>query len=210
MSEVRYTAAWVPDDDPHRDWEDAAKLAVAWVLQQAKQEGATPLLVTPTQNQWNTGVNSITRFAHAYPATTLRSGREQARRGPGPVLVYAPDFETLDLAVGYARGSCLAVIETRATPLIGWAMEARAVNLLTGEVTADTRTDSQRETLERVRVNGNNGWTRGFGQNQTMRILQGTYGRDGLTKDIILGTMLAKGRHGKAVDRLGKLLDRLA
>jgi hypothetical protein len=26
-----YRAAWVPDDDPHRPWDDAAALAVEWI-----------------------------------------------------------------------------------------------------------------------------------------------------------------------------------
>ncbi|MER5424366.1 hypothetical protein [Streptosporangium roseum] len=210
MSTINYTAAWVPDDDPHRDWDDAARLAVAWVLEQAGREGATPLLVTPHQSQWNAGVESITWFAGAYPATTPRSGRERAGSGQGPVLVYVPDVDTLQLAVRYARGSALAVVETVSTPLIGWAMEAKAINLLTGEVTPDTRSDSQRELLERVHSYGNNGWTRGFGREQTLRALRGIYERDGLTKDVILGAMAAKGHNGKAVDRLGEVLDTLA
>ncbi|MEV6986508.1 hypothetical protein AB0M95_35340 [Sphaerisporangium sp. NPDC051017] len=210
MTDVGYTAAWVPDDDPHRDWEDAAKAAVAWTLEQAAPEGATPLLVTPHQNQWNAGVDSITWFANTYPATTPRSSGRRAGVGQGPVLVYVPDFDTLHMAASYARSYCLAVVETASTPLIGWAMETEAINLLTGEVTPDIRSDSQREVIERVHFYGNNGWTRGFGRDQTKRILRETYGRDGLTRDIVLGAMAAKDHNGKALNRLGELLDTLA
>ncbi|WP_214107267.1 hypothetical protein [Acrocarpospora catenulata] len=210
MSNIGYIAAWVPDDDPHRDWEDAAKLAIAWVLEQAAQEGASPLLVTPHQNQWKAGVESITWFANTYPAITPRSSRQRVSRGQGPVLVYVPDFGTLTLAANYARGSSLAVVETASTPLIGWAMETKAVNLLTGQATPETRTNSQREVLERVHFHGNNGWTRGFGRDQTTRILRGAYGREGLTRDVVLGAMAAKGHNSKAVGRLGELLDGLA
>ncbi|MEU0521964.1 hypothetical protein [Streptosporangium sp. NPDC006007] len=180
------------------------------MLEQAKQEGSTPLLVTPTQQQWDTGGESITWFANAYPAITPRSSRQRARSGPGPVLAYVPDFGLLHLAARYARGSALAVVETTSTPLIGWAMETGAINLLTGQATPDTLRDSQRELLERVHRNGNNGWTRGFGRDQTLRALRGAYGQDGLTKDIILGTMAAKGHNGKAVERLDEVLDTLA
>lgn len=89
-------------------------------------------------------------------------------------------------------------------------MEAGAINLLTGQATPDTLSNSQRELLERVHRNGNNGWTRGFGRDQTLRALRGAYGQDGLTKDIILGTMVAKGHNGKAVNRLDDALDALA
>ncbi|MFF0249904.1 hypothetical protein [Streptosporangium sandarakinum] len=207
MAEIQYTAAWVPDDDPHRDWEEAAQLAVAWVLEQAAREGATPLLVTPTQGQWSSGTESIARFARAYPATTPRSGRDRAGSGHGPVLVYVPDLATLHLAARRAHGSALAVIETEETPLIGWAMETGAVNLLTGEATPDTRSDHQRELLERIHFYGNNGWTRGFGHDQTRRILRS---ERGLAKDVILGAMAAKGHDGKAVERLSALLDTMA
>ncbi|MFF4989724.1 hypothetical protein ACFY19_21210 [Streptosporangium saharense] len=210
MPTLKYTAAWVPDDDPHRDWDEAARLAVAWLLEQATREGASPLLVTPTQNQWHAGVESITWFARTYSATTPRSSHQRVGSGPGPVLAYVPDFDTLHLAARCAQGSTLAVVETEETPLIGWAMEVGAINLLTGEVTPDTRSSDQRELLERVHRNGNNGWTSGFGRDQTLRALRGVYGRDGLTKDIILGAMAAKGHRGKAVDRLGEALDTLA
>ncbi|WP_267904595.1 hypothetical protein [Streptomyces apocyni] len=39
MTMVTYTAAWVPDDDPERSWGEAADVAVAWLLEQARVLG---------------------------------------------------------------------------------------------------------------------------------------------------------------------------
>jgi len=41
-------AAWVPDDDPHRPWDEAADLAANWIWERSDIEEATPLLVTNT------------------------------------------------------------------------------------------------------------------------------------------------------------------
>jgi hypothetical protein len=92
--------------------------------------------------------NSFTVRENAHSATTLRSGR--SFRHSGPVLAYVPDYEMMDLATEVASDASLAVVETIEYPLMGWAMEVRAIDLVTGEDTPDTRTDSQRRELDRV------------------------------------------------------------
>jgi hypothetical protein len=42
-------AAWVPDDDPHRPWEEAADLAAGWLWERSEIEGVEPCLVTNVQ-----------------------------------------------------------------------------------------------------------------------------------------------------------------
>jgi hypothetical protein len=187
MTEVNYTAAWVPDNDPERGWDEAAEPVVEWVLGEAERQGAEPLLVTPTQNQWSAGPDVIAWFARTYAATTPRSAH--ARGGRGPVLVYVPDYHTMYLAANYARGSSLAVVETISSPLIGWAMQAKALDLLQGEVTPDTRTESVCTELDRIHFYGNNGWTTGFGKDQATQILRDLL-RDGeVDPAVILGYM---------------------
>lgn len=205
MTTANYTAAWVPDDDETRPWDDAAELAAEWILREAAQQGARPVLVTPTQSQWDCGVKIITRFAQQYAALTPRS----KGFAKGPTLAYVPDYEGMELAANVARSSSLAVVETVSYPLLGWAMEVGALNLLTNEPTPDTRTDSQRKLLDRIHFYGNNGWTTGFGKNQTTRILQDT-NAEGMACDVILGSMVAKGHGKKAIERLGVIVDKLA
>jgi hypothetical protein len=207
VTDTEYNAAWVPDDDPERSWDDAAAPAVEWTLQEAKRQGAEPLLVTPTQSQWTSGADSIRWFAQRYAATTPRSKRPGG--GIGPVVVYVPDYDTVHLAAGYARGSSLAVIESVSHPLIGWAMETKALNLITMQPTADTRSAEQLKALESIHFNGNNGWSRGFGQDQAKRVLSDMQAKGILDRDMVLGTMVARGHYGDSVERLGKVIDRL-
>lgn len=118
MTAPAYTAAWVPDDDPERPWDDAANLAVDWILSEAGRLEIAPLLVTPTQHRWSSGAESIRWFAQHHTATTPRS--DWRSRSAGPVLAYVPDYHTFELAARQARGSSLAVVESVSNPLRGW------------------------------------------------------------------------------------------
>lgn len=201
-----YTAAWVPEDEL-RSWDDAAHPAIEWVLQQAEQQKRRPILVTPTQHQWNAGTRRITWFANNLPATTPRS--KQASSFRRPALAFVPDYETMELAMRYANGSSLAVIETRTSPLIGWAMEMKALDLVTSEVTPDTRSEYERDELERLHFYGNNGWSSGFGKDQGTRILRDLIRESDTTPAVILGYMLAKGHSSDAITGLAKLIRKL-
>lgn len=202
-----YTAAWVPDDDPERSWDEAAERAVSWLLEQAHALGGRPLLVTPTQQQWQAGPDVIRQFVQTHEATTSRSRSAGFRQRP--VVAYVPDYGDMYLAASYARDSVLAVVESRTAPLIGWAMEVHAVDLATGAVTADTRSPHQRSELERIDGYGNNGWTRGFGADRSASILDGLLRQDGIDADIILGHMVARGHDGRSIAHLKKIIERV-
>ncbi|MGC4959694.1 hypothetical protein ACLQ2P_41410 [Actinomadura citrea] len=129
-------------------------------LAEAERQGAEPLLVTTQQDTQRDGPEAIVSFARRYTATTpggergeggVRGGR---RRAPGPVLAFLPDYRAMELALLYARGSSLAVVEFPADPLTGWAIETGALNLLTGQPTPDHRTERQREALDRIHTYG--------------------------------------------------------
>jgi hypothetical protein len=199
MTDIRYTAAWVPDDAEHRPWDVAFALAANWIEGQSGQ----PLLITPP-NQQN-AIPAITRFANTHSATTLRSGR--SFRHSGPVLAYMPDYEMMDLATEVASDASLAVVETIEYPMMGWAMQVRAIDLVTGEVTPDTRTDAQRRELDQVFFYGNNGWAPALDRERATSVLQPLLGEPGMSKDIILGHMIAKGASGKGVAQLAKVID---
>lgn len=208
MTNATYTAAWVPHDDPERSLDDAAEQAVEWVLGEAQRQEAQPLLLTPTKQASTAGPDVIRRFAAKYPTTTPRSSRPDRGRG-GPVLAYVPDYDMMQLAATYARNSSLAVVESATHPLVGWAMEVGALNLFTGETTRNAWTESQRADLERIHFYGNNGWTRGFGQDQATQILRDLREEGSLTPEFILGSMVAKGHHGEAIEQLSEIINRV-
>lgn len=204
-----YNAAWVPFEDPFSGWDAAAEPAVAWVLAEAERQGTEPLLVTTQKDTQRGGPEAIVSFARRYPATTpggegsVRGGR---RRAPGPVLAFLPDYRAMELAVLYARGSSLAVVEFPTDRLTGWAIETGAVNLLTGQPTPDHRTERQREALDRIHAYGNNGW--GGRAEGAVRALQDLQRADPLDPDVIVGAMLARGHGWQSLRDLAALIEK--
>ena len=121
-------AAWVPDDDPERPWDEAAALAAVWIWERSQVEEVRPLLVTNTfQNA--RGITCLEEIARSGGQATPQ-GKQQFERGP--VLAFVPDERTLKLALDLARGYSLAVVETVSFPLAEWAAGAGAINLLDG------------------------------------------------------------------------------
>ncbi len=200
-----YKAAWVPDDDPRRPWDDALEPAIDWVEEQCLEQNAPALLVTITQHVLSAGPPALADFAARHAATTPRGARAGSRGSP--VLVYVPDEVTFLLAARYARHSALCVVESSQTPLIGWAMETGAINLLTGEPTMDNRPEELQEAMETLLSYGNNGWTRGFGADAARRILTDLRSKGLLDRDTILGYVLAHDVSSESVKRLEKLIE---
>ncbi|OHV54486.1 hypothetical protein BCD48_44535 [Pseudofrankia sp. BMG5.36] len=124
------------------------------------------------------------------------------------MLAYVPDYQTMQLAIRYARGGALAVIEGFTTPLCGWAIEVGALDLLENLVTPDLRSAHLRSALDRIHFYGNNGWTNGFGKDATVRLLHDIVEQNELDQDLILGFMLAHGHHHKSIEHLARIIEK--
>jgi len=199
-----YRAAWVPELEGW-DWDDAAELAVEWVERECGQQHMRGLLVTATRDSGDS-VPALMRFAQRHDQATPRSRSRIDRRCP--VLVYVPDTKALDFAAGIARGSSLCAVEGF-TRLGGWAREAGAVDL-TGRAPVPAPLDPRlTEALDRLHFYGNNGWTRGFGQDQARRVLEQLRVAGLLDRDATTGAMLARGHGSEAVKRLRELIDKV-
>ena len=202
-----YRAAWVPQRE-QMDWDEAVAVAVDWIEQQcADQGGRRALLITHTKD--HLGQGALASFASRHDWTTPRSQHRVRMQRGRPVLAYVPDAKVLDVAVSYARGWSLCAVEGFAYPLAGWAQAAGAIDLLSGE-TAAPADQAMSQALDGLHFYGNNGWTRGFGANQTLRKLATMRDVGQLNKQLILGGMLARGHGHKAVARLGVLIDKVA
>jgi hypothetical protein len=138
-------AAWVPDDDPERPWDEAIAPAARWLWECSEAEGAPPLLVSNTQSVSGWGYGDLDEIARAGGHATPQ-GRTRYDRGP--VFAFVPDERSLHFAMDLARGYSLAVVEGSLTPLAEWAAGAGAVNLLTGEVTKSVIPDEVRKDLD--------------------------------------------------------------
>lgn len=199
-------AAWVPDDDPERPWDEAADLAADWIWERSEIEGVTPLLVTNTfQNA--VGIDCLEEIAREGGQATPQ-GKQRFDRGP--VLAYVPDERTLKLALNLARGYSLAVVETVSFPLAEWAAGAGAVNLLDGSTSSSSLPDDVKADLDHaVFFGGNNGWTgqheKEHARNHLVRHVQA--GR--LAPEQAASYVMARGVSDKGAKRLRLLLEKV-
>ncbi|WP_327321132.1 hypothetical protein OG735_00385 [Streptomyces sp. NBC_01210] len=202
-------AAWVPDDDPERDWEIAADLAVAWVRQECAEQGAVGVLVLNAFGV-EQQIPSLRRLAAEHAVTTPRASRDRVARGKGPVLAYVPDERTLDFAASLARGSSLAIVESvHGFPLEGWACQLGAIDLTRPDEQPEQLDSELADAIDRLDFHKNNGFGDQFGKQQAQRILQDLRDAGLLERDIVLGALAAKGASDRAVRNIGKLIDAL-
>jgi hypothetical protein len=196
-----YRAAWVPDDDPQRPWDDAAALAADWIWAQADDISSTPMLVT-FSFQNGERIDALQGLEHV---TTRSPGSVTGLVGR-PVLAYVPEARTLALAHRHARNAALCVVESVSFPLHGWAREVGAVNLLNGDRLQ--RLDSfANELLEHLQFIGNNGWGDQFGKRDATCLLPSI--REHVDRAEVLGYVLAHGAHDRSVTNLEKIMDKL-
>lgn len=199
-------AAWVPDDDPERPWEDAADLAAEWIWERSEIEGVTPLLVTNTfQNA--VGIGCLDEIARQGGKATPQ-GKKRFDRSS--VLAYVPDERTLKLALDLARGYSLAVVETVSFPLAEWAAGTGAINLLDGNASSSSILDDVKADLDHaVFFGGNNGWT-GPHEKQHARTHLARHVQAGrLTPGQAASYVMSQGASDKGAKRLRSLLEKV-
>ncbi|MFX1760811.1 hypothetical protein [Rhodococcus sp. As11] len=199
-------AAWVPDDNPERPWDEAAGLAADWIWERSETEGVEPLLVTNTlQKAW--GIERLEEIIQAGGQATPQSKKRFDR---GPVLAYVPDERTLNLALDLARGYSIAVVETVSFPLAEWAAGVGAVNLLDGSASAGNLSDVVIADLDHaVFFGGNNGWTgsheKTHARNHLVRHVQAGL----ITPEQAASYVMAVGVSGRGATRLRRLLEKV-
>lgn len=149
-------AAWVPDNDPQRPWDEAIALAAEWIWERSEAEELPPVLVSNTIDSaaaMGADLDDIVRAGgHATPGS-------RTRYVPGPALAFAPDERSLHFAMNLARGHSLALVEGRFS-LAEWAAHAKAIDLLTGQTTTPQISEDVRRDLDfAILDGGRNGWT---------------------------------------------------
>lgn len=197
--------AWVPDNDPTRDWEVAARLASNWVDDRCHREGATGVLVTNTMDYL--GVGALEMFARRHTRTSRRAGRSRVASGVGPVLAYVPHGEELEFAMNLARNSALAVVETVSFPLLGWASWFEAWDLVRNMPTPPLP-ETIKEHVERLSFYGNNGFGDDFGKRQALSILEHLDVSAGHLEAFLPGAAIAAGVSARGARKLGRLIEK--
>jgi hypothetical protein len=188
--------AWVPEAET-RPLDEAAAFAGAWLRQQARDYGDRIGVVTPVIQEYM--IDDVDRLGWK---TSRRSGRERVPDGTLGVLAYVPGWDELEFATGLARDGSLVAVEETLTPLEGWARWHQAVDLITGEVT-EPLADDLRTVVERLKFYGNNGFARGFGRDQALRVVRDVPAD---AHGLVLGALLAAGQRSSGVKRLADLL----
>ena len=200
MTYALRAAAWVPAV-PGRDVGEATRLAVVWTERQCWREHARAIVVTSTRDQFE--VPELAEFSKQHSHVTRRS--QQRLAGEVPVLVYLPDADDLDFAVHLAGSSSLAVVESGAFALRGWAAWLEALDLVSGEPTPGL-VEVTKGALERLVFYGNNAFDDDFGKERARAVLAELRGRGKLDRDLLLGAALAAGLSAHAVKNLGRLM----
>ncbi|GAA0704942.1 hypothetical protein GCM10010193_69970 [Kitasatospora atroaurantiaca] len=200
--EVTYQAAWVPDDDPHRPWEEALALAAEWVADRCEAENALAVLVTNAFN--SPSYPAVLARLGGYDHVTPRSSAQIA--GERPTLAFVPVPKAMDLAVHLARNSSLAVVESRNLyPLSAWARGVGAINLLDPDGAIAPLDARLAEAVEDLHMCGNNGYVDNYGKRDAKRILAGLKQQGILDIDEIVGAVSARGIRHEAAARLREL-----
>ncbi|MEV0112802.1 hypothetical protein AB0H77_06035 [Streptomyces sp. NPDC050844] len=199
-------AAWVPDDDPEREWQVAADLAVSWVEQEARAQDAAAVLVLNAFGA-EQHVPVLRSFAQRHSVTTPRAGRDRVGSGIGPVLAYVPDARTLDFATGLARNSSLAVVESVGLlPLGGWAAHLTALDLTRPGGESPALDDRLAEALDRLKFYGNNAYGPSFDRQQATRVLSDLHSAGLLDREVVISARAARGVSPAGLDRLRQLI----
>lgn len=188
--------AWVPEHET-RPWNKAAAYAGAWLRQQARDHGDRIGAVTPVMQDYM--IPDVDQLGWK---TSRRASRDRIPRGTLGVLAYVPTFDELEFATGLARGGSLVAVEGFGEKLVGWARWHRALDLVSGQA-ADPLSDEFVEVVNRVKFYGNNGFTRGFGRDQALRVLRDVPAD---AHELLLGALLAAGQGSTGVKRLSELL----
>jgi hypothetical protein len=195
--------AWVPDDDEHRDWDDATAYASEWIEQQARLEGVP--IVVATNAMDIAGFGAVGSLARQHAHVSRRASRDRVPRGRRGVLAYVPYVEELDFAMDLAQHSAIVVVETVGFPIAGWAAWLGATNLLTGGRTPPLVAPLHK-AVERLAFYGNNGFDT-FGKQQARRIVDDLSASvPDLDGSLITSAALAAGCSPRAVKKLGELL----
>lgn len=180
------------------------ELAVQWVEDWTRENGGEPRLVTVTFGP-ERAYPRLNDIARKGGHITVRS-RIKLSPTPGAVVAFEPDRKALGVALHLARTDALCVIESPATRVRGWAAAAGAVDLRTGTGTTLIGSGLD-DAVETILWHGHDGWSAGYGRDQTRRVVRGLREAGLLDKAAILAAAKDAGKGTGPVRRLNLLID---
>jgi len=223
---TEYAAAWVPEEFDGLDRRHNAALAVAWIEEQEarlRERGHLFVAQKGDFERWRDDRPAIDEWVKG-GVRTVTSPRSGGPGSTGPVLVCYPTMGMVAEASRRSAKSAVCILEwgvhiglhgnegnwTDRDILTGWAKEARAENLLKGEVSRDDRPSELVKELQHILWAGNNGWHNNTAKKvvtASLRKLQAAGVR--FTRGDIMGYAAAHGRRWESIEQLAALVDKV-
>jgi hypothetical protein len=180
---------------------EVAERALAWVASETGAGRSSVLFVDQLD---------VYRSAPEALQTFYRPGQVQSIKGKwvgggGPILAWLPTFDAFVEATRKA-GAAICAVEHPDSPLSGWAIATRAIDLGTGGPTPDTRSPEIAELLDHLVFAGNNGWTDSPGKRDARRLLAELKSAGALDEGLVIGHVIASGASRIGVRQLETLL----
>ena len=152
--------AYIPAPPAVPSYDHAVALGWAYLSQIGAKN---PIIVANRKPSLGVSPRLIS-LAKSVPVVRPKNANRVSTGYGHPVLAYAVDLRGLELAMRYADGEPVVLIEDRPNEWTGWARAVEARDLINKVNLSSSWTDEQRACLDSIDFNGNNGWFDNYGQ----------------------------------------------
>ncbi len=152
--------AYIPAPPAVPSYDHAVALGVAYL----REIGAKDAIVVANRKPSSLHPQKLVNLAKQLPVVTPMNANRVSTGYGHPVLAYAVDLRGLELAMRYADGKPVVLVEDRPGAWTGWARAVGARDLINKVDLTPSWTDEQRACLDSIDFNGNNGWFDNYGQ----------------------------------------------
>jgi len=194
-------AAWLPAPNTVEAHEHGWAAVEHWIREQEKVAGAPSVLLTCDFQVDDHGLLGTYRRG-----STHYSAKAGGPPTSGPVFVHHPTRRAMRAAQDMAL-SAICVWEHPSDPVLGWAGQVHAVDLVTGQPTRSAA--ALAEHLDRLLFAGNNGYADRPGARDARHILAELRDEDLLGEDIPGALAAYEDISVAAQDRIAGFIDRL-
>lgn len=192
--------AYIPAPPAVPSYDHAVALGWAYL----KKLGApNPIIVANRKPSLGVSPRLI-QLAKAIPVVTPMNANRVSTGYGHPVLAYAVDLRGLELAMRYADGSPVVLIEDMPDEWTGWARAVGARDLINKVDLTPSWTSEQRECLDSIDFNGNNGWFDDYGQRDMITELGRLRDLGGVEVSDVVTDQLARGHSYNSLQHLEK------
>jgi hypothetical protein len=190
---LRHRYIYVPRGTETDTLQPGKRLALAV----ARGHGVPLIVLTPQKNS--------ATFHSELAKLTIVTERSGGIADSGAVLAWCPRYKTMEKAQHLER-SVIVLVEWIPGEFAAWAKLHRAYNFITREVMDAGLDEEAKNILERIVIEGYNGWTDSISTRVVTSYLKDLADAGSYDRDILLA-YARETKHEAAIDRLQKILD---